>query len=712
MSALVEDLLARMTWEQKLLQLQIVWRRDAAERAELVRRGLGATFWPPSAEETNALQKIAVEKTELGVPLLIGLDILHGQFTIFPTPLAQAASFDPQVARSDARVSAVEARSNGVNWTFSPMVDITRDPRWGRVVEGFGEDVHLASVFAAAKTEAYQEAGVAACLKHFVAYGAAEAGRDYNTTDVSERRLRETYLEPFRVAVTQGALSVMASFNALNGHPMHAHRALLTGVLKQEWGFEGVVVGDAEGVAQLVDHGVASDERAAIAMALEAGVDIVIGGTLLVDAEGVALLTPDDVSATRVDDAVRRVLTVKEHLGLFESPYVDTAAVIRTTDAHRALARTAAERSVVLLTNDGALPLPVTGRILLAGPYARSLDHLGAWVQVFATPARETLADALAAELPGVAWDVAEGSGFFEVTDAEIAEAVTRAADADLVVLAVGEPSRISGEASSRSDITLPAAQRRLIHALADAGARIAVVLATGRPLVVEDWVERVDALLCVWHLGTEAPAAIAAALSGRGDPAGRVPMTFPRAVGQVPIHYDHERTGRPPRLDGAMLVGDVAEFAGPNNTDDYYTSKFLDLPLGPRFDFGHGLSYTTFALEDLTVSPESTTTDDVQIAVSVTVRNTGARGGDAVVMLFVTDEVASLTQPVRRLRGFRRLALAAGAAERVELRLVAEDLGFWADGSTRALEPGDFTITVGDGTTERTARLRLEAAR
>lgn len=711
MSAVVESLLARMTWEQKLLQLQIVWRRDAAERDELVRRGLGATFWPPSAEETDALQRIALEETELGIPLLIGLDILHGQFTIFPTPLAQAASFDPRVAESDARVSSAEARSNGVTWTFSPMADITRDPRWGRVVEGFGEDVHLASVFAAAKTQAYQEAGVAACLKHFVAYGAAEAGRDYNTTDVSDRRLREVYLEPFRVAVAQGALSVMASFNALNGHPMHAHRALLTGVLKDEWGFEGVVVGDAEGVAQLVDHGVAADERAAIAMAFEAGVDMVMGGTLLVDAEGVALLTPDDVPAARIDDAVRRVLTVKERVGLFETPFADAAAV-RTTDAHRAPARTAAERSTVLLTNRGALPLPQTGRILLAGPYARSRDHLGAWVQVFATPVRETLAEALAAELPDVAWEVAEGPGFFEATDAEIADIVARAAEADLVLLAVGEPSRISGEASSRSDITLPAAQRRLIHALADAGARIAVVLATGRPLVVEDWVDRVDALLCVWHLGTEAPAAIAATLSGRVNPAGRVPMTFPRAVGQVPIHYDHERTGRPPRLDGAMLVRDVAEFAGPNNTDDYYTSKFLDLPLGPRFDFGHGLSYTTFALDGLTVTPESATADDVDVTVTVTVRNMGDRDGDEVVMLFVTDDVASLTQPVRRLRGFRRLPLVAGAAERVEFRLGPEDLGFWADGSTRVLEPGDFTITVGDGTTELTAPLRLEEAR
>lgn len=719
MSVDVEQLLARMNWQQKLLQLQILWVKDAAERDDLVRRGLGSTFWPPSAAETNALQRIAVDETELGIPLLIALDVLHGQFTIFPTPLAQAASFDAEVAADDARVSAAEARSNGVTWTYSPMVDLVRDPRWGRVVESFGEDVFLASSFTAAKVAAYQGDDLAAidrvasCLKHFVAYGAAEAGRDYNTTDVSARRLRETYLETFRVGVASGAASVMASFNSLNGHPMHANSALLTGVLKEEWGFDGVVVGDAEGVAQLVDHGVAEDEREAIALALTAGVDVVMGGTPLVAVDGSPLLSPDEVPVERVDDAVLRVLRLKQRLGLFENPYVEESrAVTVATPEHRARARDAAERCTVLLTNGGALPLPATGRILLAGPYARSLDHLGAWVQPFATPAGESLADALAAELPGVEWDVADGADFLEATDAGIADAVERAAAADLVVLAVGEPSRISGEAASRADITLPTAQRRLIHALADAGARIVVVLATGRPLVVEDWVDRVDALLCIWHLGVEAPAAIAATLSGRVNPGGRVPMTFPRAVGQVPIYHDHERTGRPPRTGGALLPETAAEFTGPNNTDDHYTSKFLDLPLGPQFDFGHGLSYTTFELEAFALSHEAVSAgalDGPGVEASVTVRNTGDRDGDDVVMLFITDEVASLTQPVRRLRGFRRTCLGSGESARVEFRLTADDLSFWADGDTRILEPGTFTIAVSDGTSRLSTRLTVE---
>ena len=711
----IDALLGRMTWEQKLLQLQIVWRPDPAEREALIRRGIGSTFWPPSAQETNAAQRIAVEETELGIPLLVGLDVIHGQFTIFPTPLAQAASFDTAVAELDARVSATEARSAGVTWTFSPMADVTRDPRWGRVVEGFGEDAYLSSVFTAAKVAGYQGRdlstgdALAACLKHFVAYGAAEAGRDYNTTDVSGRRLRDTYLETFRVGVEAGAATVMAAFNALNGTPMHANRALLTGVLKEEWGFAGVVVGDADGVAQLVQHGVAADEHAAVVAAIEAGVDIVMGGSLLVDADGTAFVSPQELSVTRVDDAVRRVLRLKERLGLFERPYVEAATA--ATARYRGLAREAAERCTVLLSNRGALPLPATGRILLTGPYARSLDHLGTWVQHFASPVRETLAEALAAELPEVAWDVVDGCGFFDATDASLTEAVERAADADLVVVAIGEPSRISGEASSRADITVPEAQRRLIHALTDAGARVVVVLATGRPLVVEDWIERVDATLCVWHLGSEAPAAIAATLSGQVNPGGRVPMTFPRAVGQIPIHHDHELTGRPPRTGGALLPDTIEGFTGPNNTDDYYTSKFLDLPLGPRFDFGHGLSYTTFALDGFTLSSHLVGGPEFGLDAEVTVTNTGARPGDDVVMLFVTDEVASVTQPVRRLRGFTRVTLAPGESTRIAFRLDADDLAFWADGDHRVLEPGDFTVTVSDGTTEFRRALRLEEA-
>ena len=707
----VDDLLARMTWGEKLAQLQILWRRDDDEALALARGGIGALFWPQSAERTNALQRAAVEESRHGIPLLIGLDVVHGQFTIFPTPLAQAAAFDPSVATADARVSAAEARSGGVNWTFSPMVDVSRDPRWGRVVEGFGEDSFLASALGAAKVRAYQgddlsaPDSLASCLKHFVAYGAAEAGRDYNTTDVSARRLRETYLEPFRVGVAAGAASVMAAFNSLNGTPMHAHRRLLTDVLKGEYGFGGAVVGDADGVTQLVPHGVASDEADAVRLSLSAGLDMVMGGSPLADG-GVPLIEPSALEAARIDDAVLRILRLKKALGLFENPFTDAAAE-RTAPTEETLGRTqaAAERCVVLLKNDGAL-LPVSAagkRVLLTGPYATSADHLGAWVQHFGAEAG-TLEESLCAELPDATWTVAPGTSFLEPSEADISAASALAAENDLVIVAVGEPSSISGEASSRADIRLPGDQERLIHAIADTGVPFIVLLATGRPLVVEDWIERAPAVLLTWHLGTRGPEAIARAVSGAVNPGGRIPMTFPRAVGQIPIHHDAENTGRPARSGGAMTVDrwDVG-LQGPNNLDDDYTSKFLDLERGPCFGFGHGLSYTSFRVEAASLSASGISVaelrDGSRVTASVTVRNVGSRDGDDVVFVFLAHPVASIAQPVQRLRGFRRVSATAGATDSVSFPLGADDLGFWDDENRFVIEPGELMITLTDGT-------------
>ncbi len=411
----LDALLARMSPADKLAQLQILWRRDEADALALARAGIGALFWPQSAEKTNALQRAAVEESAHGIPLLIGLDVVHGQFTIFPTPLAQAASFDLAVAEADALVSATEARSGGVTWTFSPMVDVTRDPRWGRVVEGFGEDSFLTSAFGAAKVRGYQgddlssSERIASCLKHFVAYGAAEGGRDYNTTDMSWRRLRETYLTPFRAGVDAGAATVMASFNSLNGTPMHANRRLLTEVLSDEYGFGGVVVGDADGVLQLAVHGVAADEVDAIGRALSAGLDVVMGGIELT-ADGEPIL--DHVSPARIDDAVLRILRLKRDLGLFENPYTDAAAE-RSAPTSDTLdeALHAAERCPVLLKNDGGL-LPIADeprRILLTGPYARSTDHLGAWVQHFGAAGGHVVRRPRRAAAPGVVDDRRRG---------------------------------------------------------------------------------------------------------------------------------------------------------------------------------------------------------------------------------------------------------------------------------------------------------------
>lgn len=716
----IDALLARMTWSEKLAQLQILWRPHPAEQEALAASGIGALFWPGGPERTNELQRIAMEQTRLGIPLLIGLDVVHGQFTIFPTPLAQAASFDLAVAEADARVSAAEARSCGVNWTFSPMVDVSRDPRWGRSVEGFGESPHLTSAFARAKVRAYQGRSLAdpgtlaACAKHFVAAGAVEAGRDYNSTDVSRRRLREVHLPPFRAAVDAGAASVMTSLMSLNGTPMHANRWLISDILKAEYGFSGVVVSDADGTPQLVAHGTAATETDAVAASLGAGIDVVMGGPRLGRADGDALLGPGDVDPVRVDDAVRRVLRLKEALGLFDNPYTDPGAV-RGPDADaRTECRRAATRCVVLLRNEGALlPLaPSHRRILLTGPYAESCDHLGAWVQRFGLPA-ESLADALPRRFPEVEWTVLPGASFLDPSAEGIDDVRRSAPGHDLVIVAVGEPSDLSGEAASRSDLRLPGDQEALIEAVAATGVPFVVVVIAGRPLVVEDWIERAPSVLFTFHLGTEAPGALAEVIAGDAEPAGRLPMTIPRSAGQVPVYLEQENTGRPARTGGSLRgkTHDV-QLEGPNNLDDDFTSKYLDLPLGPRFAFGHGSGYTSFALGEPACSAETVGIGALEAGATITVglevANTGARDGENVLLLYVHDPVASVAQPVRRLAGFHRVAVRSGERETVSFTLDGAALTLWDDDERAILEPGRIEVILTDGTSERSVSLEL----
>ena len=715
----IEKLLAAMSFEEKLAQLQIRYHPDPDVAQSFVRAGIGAVFWPQGAAATNEMQRIAVEETRHGIPLLVGLDVVHGQRTIFPIPLAQASSFDPDVAELDGRVSAQEARSGGVTWTFAPMIDVSRDPRWGRVAEGFGEDTYLQSVFGMAKVLGYQgdslasPSSIAACAKHYVAYGQAEGGRDYNTVDVSERRLRNVYLEPFRAVVQAGVASVMAALNTVSGRPMHAHRDLLTGVLKDEWGLSGPVVGDADAVVNLIAHGVAEDLHDALVQSLGAGLDIEMGGNVI-DQHGNTDLLPTDLPSARVDDAVRRVLRLKAALGLFDNPYVDPAAeLVASTADSRAAARWAAERSVVLLKNDGTLPLrggPL--KVLLVGPYAESRDHLGAWVMSFAEPSSESLADALRT-IRGVEVTVTvlPGADFYDAKPESQEQVRRAAADHDIVLVAAGEPSSLSGEASSRSDLRLPGDQEALIHAVADTGVPFAVVLMSGRPLVTSGWIDRAPAVLMAWHLGTQAPAALARLLTGEVDPAGRLPMSFPRSAGQVPIYYDHENTGRPATTAGQLRQDEIdIGLVGPNNVDDRYTSKYRDLELGPQFSFGHGLSYTTFGYSELSVDPAEISVSALRsgqsFEVSVRVTNTGDRAGDEVTQLYIRDPIASTAQPVRRLRGFRRTHLDAQESASVTFQLGAEDLGFWTGRGTEFLvEPGRFELHIG-GTLETTRRL------
>lgn len=717
----VRALLDGLTWAEKLGQLQIVFRPALEDAAQLVRDGIGSVFWPRSAAATNELQRVAVDETRLGIPLLVGLDVVHGQRTIAPVPLAQAASFDPEMVESLAHLAAAEARSGGANWTFSPMLDVSRDPRWGRAVEGFGEDVHLTAELGRAMVRGYQgdslaaSDAIAATAKHYVAYGQPEGGRDYDGADVSEHRLRNVHLEPFRAVVDAGAASVMAAFNTVAGRPMHANRRLLTEVLKEDWGFDGVVVGDADGVRNLIPHGVAEDLADAVRLAYAAGLDVEMGGAP-------ADLDPGELAGrldpARLDDAVARVLALKEALGLFDDPYVPEADErTEPTGEARRIVREAAARSCVLLKNDGTLPLRDPRRVLLTGPYAESTDHLGAWTQSFAAPAR-SIADELRERHPDADVRVVPGVGFLDDDTSGIPDAVGAARDADVVVVCVGEPSSLSGEAASRSDLRLPGRQADLIRAIAETGTSFAVVLENGRPLVVADWIDVAPSVLEAWHGGTEASAAIVDVLLGDADPAGRLPMSFPRSAGQVPIYYAHERTGRPATTGGTLTDTAVdVGLHGPDNVHEKYTSKYLDLELGPQFAFGHGSGYASFTHGLPRLSRDEVPLGDLdrglRVTVELDVTNTSDRAGDEVVLVLLEDVVASIAPPVRRLVAFERRTLEPGATATFAFELGSRELGFWATDAADSrfvVEPGLFRLHVGP-TLERTQAVELRVS-
>ncbi|AUH42564.1 glycoside hydrolase family 3 N-terminal domain-containing protein [Streptomyces sp. CMB-StM0423] len=688
----VKDLISRMTVEEKLGQLQqLTWtgatgpgggQTEEVERA--ARAGLlGSVLNLHGARHTNSLQRMAVEGSRLGIPLLFAQDIIHGFWTTFPIPLAEAAAFDPAVVERDARVSAKEARSNGVRWTFSPVMDVTHEPRWGRIAESCGEDPYLNGVLAVAKVRGYQgddlaaDDSLAACAKHFVAYGGAEGGRDYNTVDVSEQRLRNHYLPPFKAAVDAGAATVMAAFNTVSGVPAHGNPHTLTGILKEEWGFEGLVVSDYTGVEELIAHGYAADGADAGRLALTAGIDMEMVSTRIAT-HGAQLLAAGRIREDRIDDAVARVLHLKFALGLFDDPYTDEdAAIDAPTPEARAAARETAARSMVLMKNDGVLPLDRGLRsVAVVGPFADSTDLHGTWAGPGCRrfPSVSVL-DAVRAAAPGA-----------EVTHAaaDPAQAAAAAGAADATVVVVGEAPELSGEAAARSDISLPAGQRELIAAVAATGKPFAVVLVNGRPLTIGDWVGEVPALLEAWHPGIEAGNAVADVLFGAVNPGGKLPVTFPRAVGQIPLYYNRESTGRP------------------YDPEEKYTSKYLDLADGPQFPFGHGLSYTAFSTGQPRPVRDTVTAEALErgerIGIEVEVSNTGDRTGDEVVQMYVHDPVASIAQPVRRLRGFTRVTLGPGEKRTMRFTLGAEDLGFWTNDAAGqyVVEPGRIDVYVG----------------
>jgi beta-glucosidase len=689
----VNALHGQMTLEEKLGQLQQLDGEGNGnfrpEHLELIRKGLlGSTLNVRGAQRTNQVQRVAMNESRLRIPVLFGFDVIHGYRTIFPIPLAEASSWDPTLAERSAAVAAQEANNVGLRWTFAPMVDIARDPRWGRITEGAGEDPFLGAAFARARVRGFQGADygapdkILACAKHFVAYGAAEGGRDYNTTDLSENTLREIYLPPFKAAVDAGVGTLMSSFNAINGVPASANTFTLTKVLRDEWKFDGFVVSDYTSVRELINHGIAANEEEAAATALNAGVDMEMVSRSY-NQFGPQLLKQNKLSNATIDEAVRRILRIKFRLGLFDRPYTDEArestALLRPESIR--LAREIAGRSMVLLKNDReTLPLNKNvGAIAVIGPLADDRRApLGWWAgdgkeENTVTPLAGIKAKVAAQTKVGYA----KGCDVTGDSNAGFNEAVDLAKASDVAVLFVGELHEMVGEAASRATLDLPGRQMELVQAIHATGKPTIVVLVNGRPLSVGWIVNNVPAILESWMGGTQSGNAIADILFGDVNPGGKLPVTVPRTVGQVPIYYNHMNTGRPPEAQNR------------------YTSKYYDLPWTPLFPFGYGLSYTTFKIVNLQLSAPRISANG-KLTVSVEVENTGRRAGDEVVQLYIRDVVATMTRPVKELKGFQRVSLQPGEKRRVEFVLGPEQLGFWNREMRYVVEPGEFQVMVG----------------
>jgi beta-glucosidase len=705
----VSDLLSKMTLEEKLEQIQLL--PDFLVTEAEVRKGLGSVLSVTDPVRIRELQRIAVEESRLKIPMLFAFDTIHGFRTIFPIPLGAGASFDPQVAFDDHKYGARESAVVGLKQTYAPMVDVSHEPRWGRIAEAAGEDPYLNSVLAAARVKAIQGTDysapdkLVASPKHFAAYGQPESGRDYNTTDLSEQRLRNLYLPPFKAAIDAGADTAMCSFNALNGVPACGNDYLMNQILKGEWDFDGFVESDWTAVAELracppktpnageCGHGVAADGPAAAALALNSGVDSEMTSTLIRDF-GAQLLAQGRISMQRINDAVRRILRVKFRAGLFENPYAPVApdkaeAEMLKPDAVAA-ARKAASRSMVLLQNNGRiLPLDPSKKTAVIGPLAKNQhDMLGPWWGAGRDTDAVSIFDGINQQSPGATY--AEGCKLSNTepphtdpegcgSDAGFAEAVAVAEAADQVVLALGETREMSGEAAARSTLDLPGRQEELLRAIKATGKPFAVVLLNGRPLALENVVDDAPAILEAWFPGVQAGPAVADVVFGRVNPGGKLPVSFPRRLGQVPIYYNHENTGRP------------------CNPDVKWNSRHRDIPsCSPLFVFGHGLSYTSFEVSNLRLS-SSTVSKNRSLQASVTVTNTGSSKGDEVVQLYLHDPVATISQPVRRLRGFERVTLDPGQARTVSFTLDKSDFGFYDNRGKFVVEPGQIDVYAGN---------------
>ena len=712
----IESLLQQMTVEEKVGQLSL-YTSATPQTLELLRQGrVGSLFNVTGAENTNAAQRVAVEQSRLKIPLLFGYDVIHGYRTIFPVPIATASSFDPELIEEVERVAAGEATAGGVKWTFAPMVDITRDPRWGRMVEGAGEDPYLGSVVAAARVRGFQgrhladPQSLAACVKHFAAYGAAEGGRDYNTVDISEQLLREVYLPPFHAAIQAGVATVMAGFEDLNGIPATANHHLLTDILRREWRFNGLVVSDYDAVHELIAHGVAANDREAALKALTAGVDMDMAEGAY---QSLLALDPSKLPMHLLDEAVRRVLRLKFRAGLFQNPYTDTArerlAVL--TPENLQVARRAAEESLILLKNQNEiLPLDRSVKtVAVLGPLADDkAEQLGSWAGNGRAEDVVTPLEGIKTKLPNAQVLYAKG---VDITSFErqapgqagaapaplsatgvagattttgpggIQEAVHAAQRADVTIIFLGELAAMTGEASSRASLDLPGRQQDLLQEVVATGKPVVLVLESGRPLDVRWANDHVAAIIQAWYPGVQAGNAIADVLFGDVSPSARLPMSWPRSVGQIPVYYNHKTTGRPA------------------SADRWHTG-YLDQGSEPLFPFGYGLTYATFRYSNIKVLTAMVTPTGA-VRVQAELQNVGRRVGTEVAQLYVHDRVAPTSRPVRELKGFQRITLKPGEKRTVEFTLNAKDLGSYDAGRHWVVPPGLYDIWIAPSAAE-----------
>jgi beta-glucosidase len=705
----VATLIAAMTVAEKIGQMTQLNASDgnpAEYLGERLRSGrLGSVLNLADADLVNELQRIAVEESRLGIPLLVGRDVIHGSATIMPLPIGQAASFNPDIARDGARVAALEAARTGVNWTFAPMIDVTRDPRWGRIAESYGEDPYLTGVMGAATVAGFQGddlaavGTIAACAKHFAGYGAAEAGRDYAATYIPERELRNVYLPPFKAAADAGVATFMTSFSDVNGVPATGNEFLLRQVLREEWGFKGFVVSDWDSIRQLQVHGLTEDRRESALLAVTAGVDMEMAGDAYIS-HLEEMLDEGNIDIDLIDTAVSRILRLKYQLGLFDNPYTDPGALPPVGSAEAlATAKKAALQSVVMLQNNNdVLPLVPADMAAVAviGPLADApYEQLGTWVfdgdpGLSVTPLeaiREMLGDDVAVRYVKAMENSRSKSG------PAFNEAAEAAAAADVALLFLGEESILSGEAHSRADISLPGDQAELVRRIRATGKPVVAVILAGRPLTLTDIVGEVDAILFAWHPGTMGGPAIADLLFGIESPSGKLPATFPRMVGQVPIYYAQGNTGKPATTRSAMLIDDIPE--GARQTSVGNVSYHLDAGFTPLFEFGHGLSYAEFSYADIEVSATEIGLGGA-LTISADLTNVGAVAADEVAQLYIRDLAGSITRPVRELKGFQRVTVEPGQTVRVEFTLSTDDLAFYGRDMRLAAEPGEFHAWIG----------------